>query len=328
MIRKYRPDVLWATYPIATAHIAGLLLSRLSGVPLIADYRDSMTEPTYPTDPLQWRIYTAIEARVVRHAVRCVFTTPGARRMYEARYPDVAPPRLHVIENAFDEENFRSAELLEPTIGSNRPFTLVHSGVVYPSERDPGPLFRALGRHRRTGQIDASGFRLVLRATGHDDLYAPILADQGIEDLVELAPPLPYAQALRGGLNVSGAVRSVAAQARTVLLPSARRAAEADAASVRADAWSGGPLPTLPGLANRMAGALAAFPGQALIITSGQDMTAAEFRDVTQASKAWRTLLASDRVVMRHLNHANHTFSQQGCKQQVESWTRDWLDAW
>jgi exosortase A-associated hydrolase 1 len=137
-----------------------------------------------------------------------------------------------------------------------------------------------------------------------------------------------WTKALRGGLNVSGAVRSVAAQARTVLLPSARRAAEADAASVRADAWSGGPLPTLPGLANRMAGALAAFPGQALIITSGQDMTAAEFRDVTQASKAWRTLLASDRVVMRHLNHANHTFSQQGCKQQVESWTRDWLDAW
>lgn len=201
MIRKHRPDVLWTTYPIATAHIAGLLLSRLSGVPLVADYRDSMTEPGYPTDPLLRRIYTAIESRVVRHAACCVFTTPGARRAYQERYPDVQASRLRLIENAFDEENFRSAALLDVTIEPDRPFTMAHSGVVYPSERDPGPLFRALGRLKRAGRIDASGFRLVLRATGHDPLYAPMLAEQAIEDLVDLAPPLPYAQALREMLD-------------------------------------------------------------------------------------------------------------------------------
>jgi hypothetical protein len=201
MIRRHRPDVIWATYPIATAHLAGLLLSRLSGVPLVADYRDSMTEPGYPADRFKRRLFTGIESRVVRHAARSVFTTPGAKRMYHERYPDVPIERLRIIENAFDEENFRGAAELDATGVPDRPFTIAHSGVVYPSERDPGPLFAALGRLKQAGILDASRFRLVLRATAHDNLYTPMLAAHGIEDLVDLAPPLPYAQALREMLD-------------------------------------------------------------------------------------------------------------------------------
>jgi hypothetical protein len=33
LIRKYRPAVIWSTYPIATAHLIGLSLSRLTGIP-------------------------------------------------------------------------------------------------------------------------------------------------------------------------------------------------------------------------------------------------------------------------------------------------------
>jgi hypothetical protein len=120
--------------------------------------------------------------------------------VYAERYPE-ARARFAVIENAFDEENFRGAETLPGASMPGRPFTLAHSGVVYPSERDPGPLFRALGRLRREGQLQSSGFRLILRATGHDQMYAPMLAEHAIEDLVDLAPPLPYAQALREMLD-------------------------------------------------------------------------------------------------------------------------------
>src|SRR5215212_6559377 len=42
MIRKYRPEVIWSTYPIATAHKIGHTLQRLSGLPWIADFRDPM----------------------------------------------------------------------------------------------------------------------------------------------------------------------------------------------------------------------------------------------------------------------------------------------
>ncbi|HKQ60618.1 MAG TPA: hypothetical protein VJS92_04985, partial [Candidatus Polarisedimenticolaceae bacterium] len=51
LIRRHRPAALWSTYPIATAHWIAAALARLSGLPWIADLRDSMTEPGYPRDP-------------------------------------------------------------------------------------------------------------------------------------------------------------------------------------------------------------------------------------------------------------------------------------
>jgi len=40
MIKEYKVDVIWSTYPIATAHIIGAVLHRKSGIPWIADFRD------------------------------------------------------------------------------------------------------------------------------------------------------------------------------------------------------------------------------------------------------------------------------------------------
>ena len=44
LIRRYKPEVIWSTYPIATAHLIGLTLKLMTGIPWIADCRDSMTE--------------------------------------------------------------------------------------------------------------------------------------------------------------------------------------------------------------------------------------------------------------------------------------------
>ena len=42
-------DAIWSTYPIATAHMSGLLAAR-SGLCRIADFRDPMVQPDYPVD--------------------------------------------------------------------------------------------------------------------------------------------------------------------------------------------------------------------------------------------------------------------------------------
>ncbi|MBK8750838.1 MAG: hypothetical protein IPL99_03950 [Candidatus Competibacteraceae bacterium] len=47
--------------------------------------------------------------------------------------------------------------------------TLLHSGIVYPSERDPTQLFRAMGMLLKSGQLNSARFVLRLRATAHDD---------------------------------------------------------------------------------------------------------------------------------------------------------------
>lgn len=199
MIRRYQPAAIMSTFPIATAHRIGLSLQKRSGLPWIADFRDSMTEPGYPRDPLTWKIQRKLEQQVVQHCSTAVFTTEPTRQMYAERYPEIPSSHWAVIENGYDEENFRDAEteLLDAPLGAPGQITLVHSGVLYPKERDPRPFFAAVNALKRAGKIDSQRLQIVLRATGADDLYRPILAELKIDDIVRLEPVVAYRDALR-----------------------------------------------------------------------------------------------------------------------------------
>ncbi|EGG99093.1 TPR/glycosyl transferase domain protein [gamma proteobacterium IMCC2047] len=205
MIRKDKPDVIWSTYPIASAHLIGLALHRLSGIPWVVDCRDSMTEENYPANPTQKKIYRWIERQIVKHAARAIFTTQGARDMYLQRYPDVEPERFVVIPNGYDEEIFRAAEKgVNHSTSASEKLTLVHSGVLYPSERDPTAFFDALSELKKAGSISGDNLNIILRATGHDAIFQPMLRQRDIEDLVTLAPGVSYNEALQEMLSVDG----------------------------------------------------------------------------------------------------------------------------
>ncbi len=205
LIRRYRPNLIWSTFPIATAHMIGLTLQRLSRIPWVADFRDSMTEDHYPPDPNVRRIYRWIERRTVARCRRAVFTTPGALRMYRDRYPAVDAARWAVIGNGYDEENFLSAQRAAERIErAGRPLVLLHSGVLYPSERDPRAFFSALRRMKMAGRISSLDVKIVLRACGHDDHYRALLTQLGLSDLVSIEPPIPYQDALVEMLQADG----------------------------------------------------------------------------------------------------------------------------
>ncbi|WP_426116173.1 glycosyltransferase [Massilia sp. PWRC2] len=206
MIRRHRPQVIWSTYPIATAHLIGLALHRLTGIAWVADLRDPMTDEGYPSNPLTRRAYLWIERQTVYHCQRAVCTTPGAIATYHRRFPDIPAERFVLLENGFDEENFSQAEqavAAQPATPHQR-FMLVHSGVIYPSERDPIPLFEALAQLKADGVIDADNFNMVLRATGHDAYLAELIGRCGIGDLVTLAPHVSYREALAEMLGAGG----------------------------------------------------------------------------------------------------------------------------
>jgi uncharacterized protein len=79
-------------------------------------------------------------------------------------------------------------------------------------------------------------------------------------------------------------------------------------------------------LTDRMRGGLEAFKGPVLLILSGDDITAAEFRDVAESSRAWRTLVGATRVTRCELAAADHTFSTRAWRDQVAQWTADWVE--
>lgn len=204
LVRRHRPAAIWTTYPIATAHLIGYWLHRRTGLPWIADFRDSMTEEGYPRDPRQFRAFRKIERRAMESAAKVVFTTPGAVRMYRERYPSVPRDRFVVLPNGYDEAPFADAERDLAARPPGGPLTLVHSGILYPSERDPRPFFDALAELKKAGAVDANGLRIVLRASGHDGTHAAEIGKRNIGDLVSLEPQIPYREALKEMLTADG----------------------------------------------------------------------------------------------------------------------------
>ena len=212
LIEEFKPDVIWSTYPIATAHVIASALHRKTGIPWLADFRDPMAQEGYPVDPLTWQSFKKIEADAVEQASYCIFTTPGAARMYQRRYP-LAASRMVVLENGYDEESFESASL-EPTLTADhtaadnnrpypyRPLIMLHSGIVYPSERDPSQLFEAIGRLKKTGLLSPADLRVRFRASVHDDLLQSLAQLHDIGDFIELCPVIPYREALTEMLAV------------------------------------------------------------------------------------------------------------------------------
>jgi exosortase A-associated hydrolase 1 len=82
-------------------------------------------------------------------------------------------------------------------------------------------------------------------------------------------------------------------------------------------------------LQQRMLKGASQFRGRMLFVLSGDDLTAAEFKDVVSGSRDWRRVLGdSPRVVTQHLPEANHTFSQRDWRDRVAAWTMTWIRSW
>ena len=212
--RLWRPDVIWSTYPIATAHLLGLVLARVSGRPWVADFRDPMLEQDErsgswtPADPRLRRCRSSIERACMRHATRLVFCTEGARQICLRRHGAHYAEKCLVIANGFDEEIFHEVEasLPAPTTSTTAaPLTVVHSGVIYATaDRDPSAFLEALGTLKRNGQESAATLRVILRASGSDALFASIAERFECRDMIELLPALPYQQAIAEMFQADG----------------------------------------------------------------------------------------------------------------------------
>lgn len=206
IIKKYRPDVIWSTYPIPTAHVIGAELQRRTGLAWVADFRDPMAQEGYPADPVTRRQFVEIEKNAVERASVSLFTTPGAARVYQKRYPASAH-KIAVLENGYDEQSFVQAasgsdcenEPLNPGA-----FTFLHSGIIYPEERDPTQLFQALAKIRQTNPEAVGKLKIRFRASVHEDLLHRLAKINDVEVFIETMPPVAYSEALREMLRADG----------------------------------------------------------------------------------------------------------------------------
>ena len=196
LIRKYNIRVIWSTYPIMTSHCIAYTLSRLTGLPWIAEFRDPVSSSVATQSRLTASIQMRCEHRVVSNATHSVFTAPSAMQSYTKSYPQIyREGRMAVIPNGYDEDDFPlNTDTRAHPLG--RPLWLLHSGLLYPNGRTPVPFFMALAKLKASGVIKADLIRITLRASGSEAIYKDEIKRLGLEDIVVLAPPISHRQAL------------------------------------------------------------------------------------------------------------------------------------
>lgn len=206
MIYRNKTQVIWTTYPIATAHLIGLTLKFITGKAWVADFRDPMTQDDYPSSKWQRQIFRWIEKKTISRCDVAVFTTDSARDTYAQRYSHIAQKKFQVIENGYDEDGFNGHERshAKGALRQDQQIKLLHSGVLYSEGRDPTHFFAAIAVLKQLGVATGDTLRIVLRAPGEMNYFKDLIAQHQIGDIVFVEPPIPYHEALTEMLSADG----------------------------------------------------------------------------------------------------------------------------
>lgn len=202
--RRVRPDVIYSSGPPFSAHMVSLLISRLTGTPWVADFRDPWARAPWREDRFEFerRAWTMFERRVIKRASAVVFASQTNRDDFAREYGAGAAQRFVFIPNGCEPGDFAG---LVPAADSNGRFVLLHAGSLY-GARNPAGLFRAVAAAIASGAIDRSSFQL--RFLGRVGLpgvdLASVARDLGLADVVEFVSQVPRRTSLQQMMDASG----------------------------------------------------------------------------------------------------------------------------
>jgi glycosyltransferase involved in cell wall biosynthesis len=130
-------ECVYASCSPFSSALSGCLIKRLTGRPLVLDFRDPWAlNPHSHHSPVQRRILATLELLAIRTCDALILNTPGAERLYRDRYP-VHAHKMTCVPNGFDR-----LAVAAPAPRGDR-FTIMHVGDFYRS-RTPARLLEAL----------------------------------------------------------------------------------------------------------------------------------------------------------------------------------------
>lgn len=186
LARSWRPDVVYASGTPWTSLVVGHRLSRRTGIPWVAEFRDLWVDNPN-MDDRGWRAAAdrRLARRVVSSAGGFVTVADSLAEALRARYPMPGS----VVLNGYDPEDYPAAP---PSTPAGPELRIVYTGMIYEGKRDPSPLFEAirlLGPRGRRVRVAFYGRYL--------DMARRLAAAHGVEDQVEVHDQVGYRDALR-----------------------------------------------------------------------------------------------------------------------------------
>ena len=136
-LKKHPVDAIVSTGPPQSMHLIGLELSKATGLPWLADFRDPWTKIFYFKHlELTHRSeakHQALEKKVVDGATRVIAVSPMVKKDFEA----ITSTPVELITNGFDEEDFNDP------FEADDYFNITHTGL-FASDGDPEILWKVL----------------------------------------------------------------------------------------------------------------------------------------------------------------------------------------
>jgi glycosyltransferase involved in cell wall biosynthesis len=144
IIRNNDIGCILATAPPYTGLMVANELSKRTGIPFIADYRDPWVDNPYHfyATPFHKTYSIKLETDVLIHAKKIIVTTRHTKELILKRYKFISHDDITIVPHGFDPTDFE--ELGNIRTNSTK-FTITHSGV-FQDNRTPAYFLKALSR--------------------------------------------------------------------------------------------------------------------------------------------------------------------------------------
>lgn len=181
LISDWRPDLLYVSTPPHTGLLVGHRLSRKTGIPWVAEYRDLWVRHPYYEAPRWRRPYERwLEWRALS-SVSGIVTVTQSWRDLMARV--TGKPTI-LSMNGFDPDDFAAPDA--GAVSAEAPLSILYAGSLYRDKRDPAPLFEALaGMGEMARQFKVHFY------TPETGYLTDLVSKLGLEDVVILHDPVP-----------------------------------------------------------------------------------------------------------------------------------------
>jgi|GEM_PF-1812412 len=213
VIRKQKIDVIYSSSPPHSLHVISAFLKMITGKKLVVDFRDPWARSPWHDEERdlngfeKWKHNRIIglERWVVKKADEVILITKEMRDDYVAYYSNMPAEKFKLFYNGYDPENL---ELMAPGVSVNgngngngkskdEPVTFLHAGSLY-RYRNPMPILKAVKNLLSKGEIDRDKIRFhFIGGITSDQIHIKDwVVDEGIDDIVQFVPPVPYKEAV------------------------------------------------------------------------------------------------------------------------------------
>lgn len=193
LVRDKRIHVVFATGGPWSCLVTAILLKKVSGVPVVLDFRDPwVSNPNALNRSPTFRSLNRLtEAFCVKHCDALIANTEELRRDFLDRYPWLDSTKIHTITNGFDS-------LYPAQVRRNEKFTITHAGVFYLT-RNPTRFLLAIREAIVETHIphDKIQVNFVGALEVDDKELTSLIADEHLKNVVRMIPSVSHDIALQ-----------------------------------------------------------------------------------------------------------------------------------